>query len=148
LLLVAIFAAAVAFTGCGGGSESSGSGTASAADEEEGGADAILTLAAQQVNEQCPLVVDFDTTLESVEALAGKTLRYNYTLVNYSKADMTDELSESVQAILAPTLIETVKTADEMKTLRDYGTSFQHAYYSNDGVELFVLNVTPEDYAE
>ncbi|MDR1796709.1 MAG: hypothetical protein LBR44_04575 [Clostridiales Family XIII bacterium] len=107
----------------------------------------IIAKAAEEANEMCPMQIDAYTSLDSVEAVDGKTIQYNYTMTTYAAADVTDEMKTSIQETVPPTVIENIKNTDEMKALRDMEASFRYVYNSNDGVELVVIDITPEDYA-
>ena len=108
--------------------------------------DKALSDAANEINAQCPMTVDSDTRLDNVVALPDKTLQYNYTLVKYSKSQLTEEQIAQVQSTLKIQILNTIKTSSDMKTLRDDDVTFTYVYKSNDAQELIKLTFTPQDY--
>ena len=110
--------------------------------------DALLKATADATNKQCPVTVDSETRLDSVQAVQGKILQYNYTLVNYAKGDLTADQISQLQSTMQPQLVDTVKASTDttIKALRDVGVTFVHVYNSSDGSELFRCTVTPDDY--
>ena len=40
---------------------------------------------ANEMNKHCPLMIDFETRLDKVSALADNTLHFNYTLIYHDK---------------------------------------------------------------
>lgn len=49
-----------------------------------------------EANKHTPLMVDEDTRLDSIGMINSKTLRYNYTLINYNKSQIDNTELESV----------------------------------------------------
>ena len=110
------------------------------------GVDKLLQDTANGVNKQCPMTIDSETRLDNVAALPGKTLQYNYTLVNYAKGQLTADQIASVQSSMSTTIKNSIKSTSDLKTLRDYKTTFKYVYKSSDGYELFSITVAPADY--
>ncbi|MCL1838492.1 MAG: hypothetical protein FWG47_04145 [Propionibacteriaceae bacterium] len=105
-----------------------------------------LQNASETINATCPMMVDAETQLDNTE-VADKMLIYNYTMINFAKADLTDEQLTQVKATMQRDLLNLIKSSPEMKVFRDFGVSLKYVYRSSDALELFSLTFTPEDYA-
>ena len=106
----------------------------------------MLTEASDEINKTCPLTIDAETRLDTTTVLPGKIFVYNYTLVNYAKADLTDEAIAEVKDEMQPQLLDLVSTHPDMQAFRDFEITLQYNYFSNDAQELFSLTFTPQDY--
>jgi len=105
--------------------------------------DAELMKIANEMNKNCPFMVDQATRLDSTLASENKTISYFYTLVS-----MTAEQVNSDQLIeyLSPRIISNIQTNPDMKYLRDKSVSFVYHYRDSEGKSLFIIEVLPEDY--
>lgn len=105
--------------------------------------DKILMNAAEEINRNCPIVVDEQTRLDNTVALPDNTIQYNYTLVNISvsETDMT-----KLNAATFPNIINIVKTAPGMKLFRDNEVTVVYHYRDKNGYFASKLTVTPEMY--
>jgi len=115
------------------------------ASKESGAVDESLKQMAAEANKTLPAMVDKETRLDSLEALPGNTLQYDYTAVNYAKADVNvDEMKKAVEA----GLMTSVKANADLKELRDKKTTFNYKYSDKNKVDLFTVSITPDKYAE
>lgn len=105
--------------------------------------DKVLVEVSNQINENCPLMLDKDTRLDGTVALPDNTLKYNYTLVNLSQSeiDPTD-----LKSYLEPKIVNNVKTSPDMKYFRDNRVTLLYAYYDKNGSFVLNLEVSPENY--
>ena len=108
--------------------------------------DKLLADTVSGVNKQCPMTIDKETRLDNAAALPGKIIQYNYTLINYSKSQLTADQIASIKSTMNASLRNTIKSSSDMKPLKDYGVTFKYVYKSNDGTELISLTITPSDY--
>src|SRR5262245_61931930 len=65
--------------------------------------DKALMQAANEMNKSLPMRVDAETSLDSTTALPGKSFLYKYTLVNVTKADITD--IDAVSKSMRPAIV-------------------------------------------
>lgn len=100
-----------------------------------------FTIAAQQINQQTPIMVDKDTRLDRATVGPGVRLTYHYTFPNYTSRDIDPSW---LQASLQPAVKESVCTNEKMKSSLQYGGIYVYAYSSNNGVEIarFEINKT------
>lgn len=107
--------------------------------------DKIMMSAANEINKSCPLMVDQETRLDNTIALPDNRFQYNYTLVNFEKQSLNiEELKEK----LKPTIINIVKTNPQMKIMREKAVTVVYSYKDKNGVFLFEIVVTPDQYKE
>ncbi len=105
--------------------------------------DRALMTVASEINKSCPIMVDNATRLDNAIALPGKTLQYNYTLINMLKDSVdTNKLKNSIE----PILINYIKTNPGMKDMRDQNTTLKYYYKDMTGKYLFTITVKPEQY--
>lgn len=105
--------------------------------------DKVMMNAASEINKTCPIMVDRETRLDNVIALPENTLQYNYTLINLTKDQVNiDELKEYIK----PAIINNIKTNPDMKAYRENKTTMAYYYKDKNGISLFKLTVTAEDY--
>lgn len=100
--------------------------------------DAKLTAVANEFNKNCPMLVDKETRLDNLMAMPGKTLQYNYTLVNYNKADIdTVKLKEAIM----PGMVQMMKTSPELKYMRDNNVKMKYYYKDKTGAYLMTIQL-------
>jgi hypothetical protein len=100
--------------------------------------------AANEVNKECPVMVDAETRLDNALARRGNGFQYNYTLINYKAEDLdTNDLRASIE----PGIINSYKTLPDLKVFRDSKTTMYYLYRDMEGKYLMQLVITPEMYA-
>ena len=105
--------------------------------------DKMLVDAANEVNKNCPMVVDKETRLDNAVALPNKCFQYNYTLVNLVK----DSLDTSyIKEFLTPKAINALKTNPSLKPFRDNKVTMCYMYKDKNDQYVCSIKVKPEDY--
>ncbi|MDR0510122.1 MAG: hypothetical protein LBH06_03410 [Rikenellaceae bacterium] len=105
--------------------------------------DKALIKAAEELNKNCPFMVDSETRLDNAMALPDKKLVYFYTMVNYVKDEIdVDVFAES----MTPTIINAVSTNTSMEFLRKQKVTFSYQYKDKNGEFFWTLDVTPDMY--
>jgi len=105
--------------------------------------DSQLIKVANEINKNCPIMVDQVTRLDNTMAGPGNSIAYNYTLVNHEATELN---IESIKEYITPILINMVKTSEEMKSFREIKVSLKYNYRDKSGVFLFSVLINPEDY--
>lgn len=96
-----------------------------------------------EINKNCPVMVDESTQLDNVAALPGNMLQYNYTLVGIEKSQVnTDE----VKQVLEPKIINAVKENPDLKQIREHKTTLVYNYKDKNAAFLLKITVTPAMY--
>ena len=105
--------------------------------------DKVMMEAASELNKSCPMMVDSDTQLDNAIALPGNIFQYNYTLVNYTLAEIdVDNLEENLE----PVLINNVKTNPDMSGFRKNSVTVAYNYKDKEGNFITKISVTKDDY--
>lgn len=105
--------------------------------------DKQFTEIASEINKNCPILVDRDTQLNNVITLPNKTIQYNYTLINYTRADIN---IEEAKKFVFDNSLNTIINSPEMEYLRSKDAIFYYSYKDKNGEFLFKVKVKPEDY--
>lgn len=98
---------------------------------------------ANKNNLTCPAQVDDQTQLDNAMALPGRTIRFNYTLFNYTRENI-DTLK--FQKSLRPIIVGKVKQMSEMAELRSINASIIYYYKDRQGGYVCQVIIEPGDY--
>ncbi|MFM2049204.1 MAG: hypothetical protein RI955_1752 [Bacteroidota bacterium] len=102
----------------------------------------VLVKTAEDMNKSCPQTIDAETRLDNLVALPNE-LQYNYTLVNYAKADLNVKTFEDN---MRPIILNTAKTNPDLKIFRDNKTTLTYNYKDKEGVFVTKISATEKDY--
>jgi hydrogenase maturation factor HypF (carbamoyltransferase family) len=105
--------------------------------------DNTLMNIASEINKTCPIMVDSETRLDNTVSLPDKILQYNYTIINVVKDSVN---LSNVRSLLEPNIIKSVRNNPQMKTLKDYKTTFNYNYKDKNGQFLLLISITPDRY--
>ena len=103
--------------------------------------EAQLSLVAERVNKQEPVMIDEDTKLDGAEALPGRILVYKYTL-SLARAELPANL---IEQNIRPNLLEAYKAHPDMKTFREEGVTIVYRYKDRSGEAIGEVSVGPKD---
>ncbi len=103
--------------------------------------DDLLARTVAQLNKHTPLTLDDETRLDGVSS-KNRILAYEYTLVNYAKAELDLAILESN---IAPVVTRGACAEASMKPLFDSGVSVHYHYKGKTGESLMLVKVTPAD---
>lgn len=105
----------------------------------------VIAAATREINKKLPMMVDKETRLDSTTPGPGRMLAYNYTLVNYTASQLSDQWLNTFQR-------KVVKTScrQKQKNLLSNKISMRYRYSSADGymVRNFIINPTDCDKIE
>ena len=107
--------------------------------------DAELAKVASEINKNCPMVVDQEIRLDNTAAFPNRTLQYNYTILNYEKAELDIKV---VERTLFSGILENIKTNPDMKAMKENEITFNYYYKDKKGAFVTKYVVTPEMYKE
>ena len=105
--------------------------------------DKQLVEMANELNKNCPIMIDQYTRLDNANAFPNKTFQYNYTLVETEKADFN---LDTVRKYVEPNIINNVKSNPDMKDLRDNNVTLNYSYRDKNGEFIWKLEITPDMY--
>jgi hypothetical protein len=103
----------------------------------------FLIFLVNDLNKYCPYMVDGETRIDNMTALPPNTIQFNYTLVNWVKDSLNiDELYKGLE----PGVLNGCKTSPDLKVFRDEKVTMNYYIRDKEGVFLFRIVVTPDDY--
>ena len=105
--------------------------------------DVVLSGISDELNKNCPVMIDSETQLDNTETLPGKVFQYNYSLVNISRGEAD---TAAMRSVLAPAILDAVKTSPELQLHRSLKTTMNYNYKDKNGNFLLLISVTPEMY--
>ena len=104
-----------------------------------------IKLTAEEVSRQCPMQVDYMTTLQNCEYVLPKTLKYNYTVnVDLRQIDTLDYRKLMEENVVYQTIF--LFNTEKMKVLKDLSPTIIHSYKTLKGEKICDIKVTPEMY--
>jgi uncharacterized RDD family membrane protein YckC len=105
-----------------------------------------LRLGARFASVGTPKMIDEETRLDSVEALAGLVLQYNLSLVD-SDVKFSDQgaLAEAFRGDIRNEIKATICSDEELKSLRDLGAKFRYVYRDKTGGPLGQVEIAAAD---
>lgn len=103
----------------------------------------MLKESVKEINRKTPMEIDQFTRLDSAGSTKASEIKYYYTLVLYSKAEVN---GDTMQKYVAPGLIQTVKSSDELKYMRAHDITMSYIYHDKNGEPITEISVTPQLY--
>lgn len=104
-----------------------------------------LTEIANQLNANCPVMIDADTRLDSANVLPDNTLQYNYTMVRVLKDSIN---IQDFRSNLEDILLNAVKTNPELKPYREHKVTLMYHYKDKTGSLVTKITLSPEQYGK
>ena len=108
--------------------------------------DEELLKEANNMNMKCPFMVDKYTRLDSTFAVEGKKFVYSYTIIDDELMNTIKNNRYKISAEIKTKMINSIKTNQDTKELRDVGVEFVYIYKANDGKEIVRIIISPSDY--
>lgn len=93
----------------------------------------------RQYEDQLPTMVDADTRLDRVQFIEPETIRFQYTLVNYSREEL--DLDDIREAMVSVHRDQTCNWPT-LKQLLEKGAVVSYLYEGKNGASLFTVDVT------
>ena len=105
--------------------------------------DKELMKTAEEINKNCPIMVDKHTRLDNVMGGPGREFTYNYTLVDFGADDLD---KDKFISLMKPKILNNVKTNKDMEGFRNKNVEIVYVYKSKDNKEMARIVVSPGDY--
>ena len=105
-----------------------------------------LLNASNELNKNCPMIIDKETRLDTSVGGPGKKFTYFYTLINYSSADAVGISKEKFEGAIKPNLVNNIRTNKNLKLFRDMEVEMIYTYRTNDNKEFARISVKPQEY--
>lgn len=107
-----------------------------------------LQEAASNSNKLGPQMMSDGIRLDSVSASKDKVFKYNYTLTEDEKSNVSPELLEGFKKEAREEALKVIKTSEEMKTFRDNDVTLKYSYVDKNGQLLTEFEIKPADYKQ
>jgi hypothetical protein len=104
-----------------------------------------LTVLANEVNKNCPVMVDQGTRFDNVILMPGNIYQFRYTLINNGRENID---TERLKTYVLPNVIENIRTSPELKYHRENKVTFSYFYKDMRGDYVTDFSVSPADYAQ
>lgn len=108
--------------------------------------DEELKEAAVSMNKLGPQILNEGIRLDSVSAQKNKIFKYNYTLVNDVKDNVTNAEINTFKVEAKEGALKVIKTSPDMKEFRDNDVTLKYSYYDKNGKLTAEFSVTPREY--
>ena len=96
---------------------------------------------AKEMSKHCPAMVDVETRLDKVNALADNSLHFDYTLIYRDK----DSLSiGNLKKFMEPEILNKIKTSPTLSKYLNKDLTWIYSYNDKDGDFIFQITYTPE----
>lgn len=105
-----------------------------------------LKEAAINMNKLAPQVLNEGIRLDSVSAEPAKVFKYNYTLVDDVKENVTAEEINAFKKEAKEGALNAVKTSPDMKEFRDHDVTLKYVYYDKNGKLTADFSIVPTEY--
>ena len=97
----------------------------------------------KELNKTCPTMIDAETRLDKVDALADNSLRFNYTLIYRDK----DSLAISnLKKFMEPVILKKIKTSPALSRYLNKNLTWIYSYNDKNGDFIFKITYTPEQF--
>ena len=105
--------------------------------------DKVLMKTAQEINKNCPMMIDKETRLDTTLGGPGNRFAYYYTLINFGADDLD---TEKFISLMKPRLLNNVKTNKDLEVFRKKNVEIVYVYRSKDKKEIGRIIFSPSDY--
>jgi len=98
---------------------------------------------AKELNKHCPSMIDPETRLDKVNALADNSLEFNYTLIFRDK----DSVSiGNLKNYMEPVILNKIKTSPTLRKYLNKDLTWVYSYNDKNGDFIFKITYTPEQF--
>ncbi|MEI7489066.1 MAG: hypothetical protein WCJ72_16985 [Chryseobacterium sp.] len=105
-----------------------------------------LKEAAINMNKLTPQILNDGIRLDSVSAEPNKVFKYNYTLIQDVKENVTEEEINTFKKEAKEGALNAVKTSADMQEFRDNDVTLKYVYYDKNGKPTANFSVTSAEY--
>lgn len=105
-----------------------------------------LKEAAASMNKLTPQILNDGVRLDSVLAQGDKIFKYNYTLTEDVKENVTPDQIEAFKNEAKQGALGVVKTSSDMEIFRENNVTLKYSYYDKNGKPTADFTITPEEY--
>lgn len=107
--------------------------------------DKMLMKVADELNANCPVMVDSETRLDNAFAMPGNVFQYNYTLINLVKDSIN---IQDFEEYMKPRIVSNAKTNPDLQLFRDNKVTMNYYYKDMNGIFVSKISISPDQYSE
>jgi hypothetical protein len=96
---------------------------------------------ATQMNKHCPTMVDEETRLDKVNALADNSLQFNYTLIYRDKDSVP---IGNLKQFMEPVILNKIKNSPTLSRYLNKDLTWVYNYNDKNGDFVFKITYTPD----
>lgn len=101
----------------------------------------LIRVGAAAANVGTPKMIDETTRLDSAEPVPGRAIQYNYTILSDTADDINQEFKEGFDTAMREPLKDQICSSDDVKPLRDIGTTFRYRYSNRYGGLIALISI-------
>ncbi len=101
---------------------------------------------AANINKTSPQILAEGIRLDSVSVQPGKIFKYNYTLTDDVKENVSSEEIETFKNTAKEGALKVVMTSPDIKEFRDNDVTMMYVYYDKNGKPTADFKITPSEY--
>jgi uncharacterized RDD family membrane protein YckC len=101
----------------------------------------LIRVGAAAANIGTPKMIDETTRLDSAEPGPGRAIQYNYTILSDAADDINQEFKEGFETAMRKPLKDQICSSDDVKPLRDIGTTFRYRYSNRYGGLIALISI-------
>jgi hypothetical protein len=104
-------------------------------------ADREVVKFSREMNKHCPSMVDVETRLDKVNALADNSLKFDYTLIYRDKDSVA---IGNLKQFMEPVILDKIKTSPTLSRYLNKNLTWIYSYNDKNGDFIFKITYTPE----
>lgn len=97
----------------------------------------------KEMNKTCPTMVDVETRLDKVTALAENSLQFDYTLIYRHKDSVA---IGNLRQYMEPVILDKIKTSPTLSRYLTKDLTWIYSYNDRNGDFIFKITYTPEQF--
>lgn len=97
-----------------------------------------LSIAAKELNQKCPMMLDEETRIDKVTVGPGARIVYHHTLPKYKSDEIDVNL---IRTYLRTEVKQKACSNVKMRESLEYGGIFVYAYYGKDAIEVAQIEI-------
>ncbi|ANF51057.1 hypothetical protein A0O34_11270 [Chryseobacterium glaciei] len=105
-----------------------------------------LKEAATSMNKLTPQILNDGIRLDSVSAEPNRVFKYNYTLIQDVKENVTEAEINTFKKEAKEGAVNAIKTSADMQQFRDNDVTLKYSYYDKNGKPTADFSVTSAEY--
>ena len=102
-----------------------------------------LFVLTNEVNKNCPVMIDNGTRFDNVILMPGNVFQYRYTLINAERGNID---AEALKKYVLPNVIQNIRSSADLKYQRDNKITFSYYYRDGHGDYILDFPVTAAQY--